>query len=137
MHLAPMFRSVRAAAPDVEAELRELPATHAAFLEEGSWVVLGPTGLFVVTDGATGLYEAALSSVLGAFRLRSDLATELAWVPFVDALVVADDAPPADELPCPAVPFRMLRSILSEGPRIVDEQTLAWILARRSGATTG
>ena len=127
-----MFRSVRAA-PDVEAELRELPASHVSYLHEGSWVVLGPTGLFVVTDGSTGLYEAALTSVLGAFRLRSDLATDLAWVPFVDALVVADDAPSADELPCPAVPARMLRATVSEGPRTVDEATLAWILARRVG----
>jgi hypothetical protein len=128
-----MFRSVRAV-PDVGAELRELPATHVAYLAEGSWIVLGPTGLFVVTDGASGLYEAALTSVLGAFRLRSDLATELAWVPFVDALVVTDDPPPADELPCPAVPARLLRSTVSEGPRIVDEGTLSWILARRAEA---
>jgi hypothetical protein len=129
-----MFRSVRAATSDVGAELRELPASHVAYLHEGSWVVLGPTGLFVVTDGAEHLYEAALTSVLGAFRLRSDLAVDLAWVPFVDALVVADDAPPADELPCPAVPARLLRSTVSEGPRIVDAVTLAWILARRAEA---
>ena len=130
-----MFRSVRAAAPDVEAELRELPATHAAYPHEGTWVVLGPTGLFVVTDGSDGLYEAAMTSVLGAFRLRSELASELAWVPFVDALVVAEEAPPAEELPCPAVPVRLLRSTLSEGPRMVDDGTLTWLQARHAGTT--
>jgi hypothetical protein len=126
-----MFRPVRAAAWDVGAELRELPASHVAYPREGSWIVLGPTGLFVVTDGAESPRDAALSSVLGARRLRSDLADELHWVPFVDALVVADDLAADHELPCPAVPARLLRWAVSEGPRLVDDRTLSKILARR------
>jgi hypothetical protein len=131
-----MFRPTRTAAGDVAAELRELPTTHVTFQHDGAWFVLGPTGLFVVADGQLDARQAGLAAVLGARRLRVDIASELAWIPFVDALVVSDaDAP--EGLPCPSVPLRMLRSTLTDGPRIVDDSTLAHIIRRRLQSLSG
>jgi hypothetical protein len=131
-----MFRPIRTAAADVAAELRELPTSHVTFQHDRAWFVLGPTGLFVVADGQLDARRAGLAAVLGARRLRVDIASELAWIPFVDALVVSDaDAP--EGLPCPSVPLRMLRSTLTDGPRIVDDSTLAHIIRRRLQSLSG
>jgi hypothetical protein len=131
-----MFRPVRTAAVDVAAELRELPTSHVTFQHERAWFVLGPTGLFVVADGSDDPFQSGLVAVVGARRLRSDIASELAWIPFVDALVVSEDAEPVG-LPCPSVPLRMLRSALTEGPRIVDDDTLSRIIRRRLQLLSG
>jgi hypothetical protein len=131
-----MFRPLRTTAGDVAAELRELPTSHVTFQHDGTWFVLGPTGLFVVADGHDDARRAGLAAVAGARQLRGDIAAELAWIPFVDALVVSDaDAPPG--LPCPSVPLRMLRSTLTEGPRIVDDAPLAHIIRRRLQSLSG
>jgi hypothetical protein len=120
-----MFRSARNAAFDVGAELRLLPESHTAFELEGAWLVVGPTGLFVVAWDEDDLELAAQRAVRRADEVRSRLALELAWVPFVDALVFTSHPDGQLRLPCIAVPATMMRSALAEGPPSVDDDTLA------------
>jgi hypothetical protein len=120
-----MFRTTRSPGVDVSGELRDLPTSHLTYHHEGAWFVLGPTGLFVITADDGHLQEAAELAVANAARLRADLAKELAWVPFVDALVATHNPEAALSLPCIAVPVSLLRYTVSEGPRTVPEATLA------------
>jgi hypothetical protein len=120
-----MFRTTRPPSVDVSAELRDLPTSHLTYHHEGAWFVLGPTGLFVITADEGNLQTAAELAVANAARLRGDLATELAWVPFVDALVATLSPDATLSLPCIAVPASLLRYTVSEGPRTVPGATLA------------
>ncbi len=123
--LSIMFRTTRAPGVDVSAELRDLPTSHLTYHHEGAWFVLGPTGLFVITADEGDLAQAADLAVANAAALRGDLATQLAWVPFVDALVATHHPDAALGLPCIAVPASLLRLTVSEGPRTVPESSLA------------
>ena len=107
------------------AELQQLPTTHTTFQLEGSWFVVGPTGLFVIAAEDGDLDEAAHRAVRRADEVRSQLALELAWVPFVDAVVATASNDGPMRLPCIAVPLNLLRLAISEGPRTVDDDTLA------------
>jgi hypothetical protein len=120
-----MFRSARSTAVDVSAELQQLPTTHTTFQLEGSWFVVGPTGLFVIAAEDGDLDEAAHRAVRRAEEVRSQLALELAWVPFVDAVVATASSDGPMRLPCIAVPLNLLRLAISDGPRTVDDETLA------------
>lgn len=120
-----MFRSVRPAAVDVSAELRGLPTNHLTFQLEGAWLVVGPTGLFVIVPDEGDLEGAAERATSRALEVRSRLAAELAWVPFVDALVATNRDDATTRLPCIALPADLLRFTIVEGPRTVDEDTLS------------
>ncbi len=120
-----MFRPARSAAVDVRAELQLLPTTHTTFQLEGAWLVVGPTGLFVIVAEEDDLAIAASRAIRRADEVRSRLAMELAWVPFVDALVATRQPDGPLRLPCIAVPSNLLRLAISEGPRTVDDATLA------------
>ena len=120
-----MFRSPRHAALDIGAELRQLPASHTTFQLEGAWLVVGPTGLFVVASEDGDLEVAAHRAMRRAEEVRGRLALELAWVPFVDALVATSQPDGPMRLPCIAVPANLLRLALAEGPRTVDDETLS------------
>ena len=126
-----MFRAGRSAIGEhaatsvtVAAQLQLLPVWHVTFQLEGAWLVIGPTGLFVITADEGDLRAAADRATARAGEVRTRLATELAWVPFVDALVgtVRDES--VAELPCLAVPTDLLRYTIAEGPRTVDDDTL-------------
>jgi hypothetical protein len=120
-----MFKSARSTAVDVSAELQQLPTTHTTFHLEGSWFVVGPTGLFVITAEDGDLDEAAGRAVRQAEELRAQLALELAWVPFVDAVVATASNDGPMRLPCIAVPLNLLRLAISDGPRTIGDDTLA------------
>lgn len=126
-----MFRSVRSAAVDVSAELQQLPTSHVSFQLEGAWFVLGPTGLFVVVADEGDMIEAADRATTRASELRLQLALDVDWVPFVDALVATHRDDAYRTLPCIAVPTDLLRYTLTEGPRAVDEETLARLIRAR------
>ena len=86
-------------------------AVHAGRVD----LVVGPTGVFAVTDGDPDLSTAARRAALAAGRARDRLSATLSWAPFVDALVVVDRLlGKADE--ATVVPRRHLRDVLGSGP---------------------
>ncbi len=94
-------------------------------------MVVGPTGLFVLAthlgDPDDDVEQASERAAEQAASMRARLADQLAWVPFVDAFVVASDRgrDRAEGLDCPIVPLSRLAATIAEAPRTVDEETLA------------
>ena len=126
-----MFRAARQAHDEhtatstvVAGQLQLLPVWHVTFQLEGAWLVVGPTGLFVITADDGDLRAAADRATARALEVRNRLATELAWVPFVDALVGTSRDEALAELPCLAVPIDLLLYTIAEGPRTGDDDTL-------------
>lgn len=123
-----MFRSVRSDALDVSGVLSALPITHLAYFHDSSWLVTGPTGLFVVLADEGDLLSAADAAIDRAQMVRSRLAGELALVPFVDAVVVTGrEEIPTLSPPCLITPIDRLVPLITDGPRLVDDRTLAMI----------
>jgi hypothetical protein len=119
-----MFRSARSTATDVRTELQLLPPSHTTFQLDDAWFVVGPTGLFVVAADDGDLDAAARRAVLRAERLRDEVSLELAWVPFVDAIVATASNDGPVRLACLTVPVNLLRLAIADGPRTVDDETL-------------
>lgn len=86
------------------------------------WVVVGPTGLFVVGRSRGDVVGASSDAVELAHRLRSGLADVLSWVPFVSAVVVADD--PRHDMGCPVVDMDGLSPMLQHGGRQIGDGAL-------------
>jgi hypothetical protein len=120
-----LFRSAKARVRDVGGELRRLATSHSTFQLDGGWFVVGPTGLFVVAAGEPDLGTAARWAVDRATAMRAELADQLVWVPFVDAIVATSHSGPGTDLPCLVVPVSLLRSTIEDGPRTVDDATLS------------
>ena len=119
-----MFRTAKTGV-DVQDQLSQLPVTHMTFHVEGGWLVVGPTGLFVLTtDDGDDLEGAARRAVERANEVRERLSLELAWVPYVDALVATNDPDGPMHLPCLAVPADLLTGAIVEGPQTIDDETL-------------
>lgn len=125
-----MSRS-RATVADVSAVLSHLPTDHLVFVLEGAWMVVGPTGLFVLAthlgDPDDDVEQASERAAEQASSMRARLAEQLAWVPFVDAFVVTAGVrgERTEGLGCPTVPLQRLAATIAEAPRTVDEETLA------------
>lgn len=120
-----MFKS-HATAGDVSATLANLPTEHLVFMLDAAWMVVGPTGVFVlVVEESTA--EPAAHAVAQAEALRERLADQISWVPFIDAMVVIADREAArvEAGPCPSVPLRRLLTTIVDAPRRVDDETLA------------
>lgn len=86
------------------------------------WVVVGPTGLFVVgrSNGDLDASTRRTSSI--AHLLRTRLADELPWVPFVSAVVIGDEQ--HHELSCPVVDMQELGPVLRHSGRQIGEGAL-------------
>lgn len=96
------------------AALDDLPTGYEALAVEGVMVVVGPTGAFALSGADPDATTAARRVAAAAVRVRNTLAARLSWAPFVDALVVVDEATaPAAE--ATVVPRRMLRDVLTTG----------------------
>lgn len=108
---------------DVDGILAGLPGAYRAVALGAERLVAGPTGLFLVAPPAADGLEATASRLARrAADARVALARELAWVPFVDALVVADvEAAPG---PATVVPAALLGRVLTEGSPILDGPTV-------------
>jgi hypothetical protein len=90
-------------------------------------MVVGPTGVFVLVAEGKSRAKSASAAVTAAETLRERLADFLMWVPFVDAILVTNQAPdvgPSDQLACSAVPIDLLRTTITDGPTHIDEETL-------------
>ena len=122
-----MFRSRNDAADHLHQQLRALPTQFLVYMLDGAWFVVGPTGLFVVTEQGEDPTGACTRAAAQAQTVRAQLADELHWVPFVDAIVVGDgkklhDGAVSD---CALIPRSLLRATLCDGPKTVDDESLA------------
>ncbi len=109
--------------------LSDISSEHLVFDIDHAWFVVGPTGVFVVCGDDGGAEFASQRAVDRARIMRSKLANELSWIPFVDSLVVTDDASMIEEAgrvetQCPVIPLDMLAVTVNDGPRSIDEDTL-------------
>lgn len=118
-----VFRTRRSTHDETRDELRRLGTAHIAFQVDAGWFVVGPTGLFVIGTADLEWSRAASRLVAQAQGVRNRLAQELTLVPCVDALLVCD-APEDEPLPCLTIAVGNLRSMIAEGPRTVDDDTL-------------
>lgn len=107
---------------EVHARVTTLPQGFLVRKTGAHWVVVGPTGLFLVGKAEDNPAQAAERTAMAAHRLRNHLAEVLDVVPFVDPVVVADE--PGHELVCAMVRVDLLASFLCSGPEVVNEGEL-------------
>ena len=119
-----VFRSARPIASEARDELVRLGTAHITFQIDDGWLVVGPTGLFVVSTATGDLATAADDVCTRAGEIRKRLANDLSFVPFVDAVLVTDERLPGGALPCMAIDPSNLRTTIAEGPRTIDDETL-------------
>jgi hypothetical protein len=106
----------------VEHRVAELPDDFIARRTGDRWVVIGPTGLFLIAATVGDPHMLAEQTAIDAHLLRSRLAEVLDLVPFVDPVVCA--AEPSDNMNCAIVEPRMLSALLLGGPEVIPESEL-------------
>jgi hypothetical protein len=115
--------------------LRQLPDAFGVTSIGPADVVVGPTGVFVVL-AHDGSIERARGLVRLASTVRSALAEEMAWVPFVHALLVDDAMQSIAQ--ATVVPPQHLTEVLTEGRMTLELETIETILALvRDGVLDG
>jgi hypothetical protein len=114
-------------AEQIDRLLAGLPATHTVASQESARLVVGPSGATVILLGERDVANAADRAARLAAATRASLADHVAWVPFVDAVVVTDDA---ERSPASAtvVPPDLLGEVLVEGPEVIDPPALGVIV---------
>ena len=113
---------------EVDDVLDDLPAEYVvAGLGEARFVA-GSPGAFVVqaANGDVGRAAAELTHTTAA--TRASLADHLAWVPFIDSLLVVPDTD-VRHAAATVVPADLLLQILVEGHQPLDAQTVARVRA--------
>lgn len=105
-------------ARDVSRQVARLPLDYFVCRLAEHWIVVGPTGIFVVGHADDQPLASAEATVSLAHRLRADLSDVIPWVPFVDAMLVVEDHL---RLPCTVVDIGSLELALLSGPRAIDE----------------
>jgi hypothetical protein len=115
---------------DLAHALSELPEAFTVCPLGPAHLVLGPTGAQVVAldDGSP---EAPRATARLASVVRSALAEEVPWTPFVHALLVtdrADPCPPATRVAAP----QLLRAV-ADGPEALDPDLLGRLRAAVAG----
>lgn len=126
-----MFRTHEPDVDQLDDLLDDLPRPYRVVHAGDGRVVIGPTGAFVLAEGAGNVPAAGALVANVAENCRAVFAVRLIWAPFVDALVVAERAVdhPAS---ASVVPARMVHETLTHGPRLLaDDQVerMADILA--------
>jgi hypothetical protein len=111
----------------VDRIVAELPPDFVVARDGDARFVAGPAGAFVLmpTPARGPVVDDAAARVHRlARRTRSDLGDHVAWVPFLDALLVS--AGGLGRRPDITVaPVDLLAVVLTEGPRVIDGATLA------------
>lgn len=103
--------------------LEGLPPTYSVIGFGETRLVIGPTGAFVVVVAGSDAAASAERARHLAEVTRASLASTLPWTPFVDALVVAEEAGAA--MPgASVVPTRMLLDTLMSGPRLLPTEVV-------------
>lgn len=117
-----MFRN-HAHNGELSRRVAQLPSTHSVRKAAGHWIVLGPTGLVVVGRATDDVAGSAEHCAAVAHELRDLLADVTPWVPFVDALLVADEE--HHDLACTVVQLDLLVTALTLGPVTLDDDERA------------
>ncbi|MEI2639955.1 MAG: hypothetical protein V9F03_13315 [Microthrixaceae bacterium] len=86
------------------------------------WLIVGPSGLFVVGRAGADASDDANRTLHIAQLLRERLSLHMAWVPFVDVLLVSDRR--SNEVGCSVVRPSMLESVLTDGHQRIELSTL-------------
>jgi hypothetical protein len=107
--------------------LASLPPLYVVAASGTARFVVGPSGAFVLLPGSPdGVDHAAARLDLLVQSTRTALCDHLAWVPFLDALLVSD-ADVKQRAPVTIVALDLLHDVLTEGPRMIDDPTLGCI----------
>lgn len=129
--------------------LGSLPETTMVAESGTARLVMATTGIFVVMPATPDILGSTDQAHWLAAETRDVLATHLAWIPFVDAVVVCGDTPINDALSATVVPIDLLSDLLCEGLHIVSTSILhkirllidrgglaAWNVEQRSESAT-
>lgn len=103
----------------------ELPLEYVVQRVDDHWVVVGPTGIFVVGRARGDVAASAERTSALAHELRAALSERISWVPFVDAIVVATGD--HGGLACTVVPLDLLVVALTSGGVTIDAVGLAQV----------
>ena len=123
-----MFAPSRRDRRSVDRVIESLPeAYHAVTIDHGLLVV-GPTGVFAVTDDEPDVDTAAHRIARTASELRAELASRLSWAPFVDPIVVVDGQATRTEV-AGVVPTRLLAGVLTGGRPLLGADEVERITA--------
>jgi hypothetical protein len=112
-------------AREVSRQVTELPPEFEVRRVGDHWAIVGPTGIFVVGRATRDVARSCERTSAVAHALRSALSNDVSWVPFVDALVVADQERPG--LACTVIELDMLLFALTWGGTTIDPVGLAQI----------
>lgn len=123
-----MFQALRSARPPIDRVLDALPREYHAMASGKERIVVGPTGAFALTSPEPDIETAARRVGKAARDVRNYLATALSWAPFVDALVVVE-GPGGHVESVGLVPGRMLARMITDGPRLLDDELVDRIMA--------
>lgn len=102
--------------------MAELPDDFISRRTGDRWVVIGPTGLFLIATTPGDTHLLAEQTAIDAHLLRTRLADVLELVPFVDPVVCSTE--PSESLTCAIVEPRMLTALLLGGPDVIPESEL-------------
>ncbi len=89
------------------------------------WSVVGPSGIFVVGRSTGDVAESAAQTAALAHELRAALSETMMWVPFVDAIVVADRE--HHDLACTVVELDVLPHAIASGMGMLDATATAQV----------
>ena len=111
----------------VDRALRALPGDFAVAGAGATRLVIGPPGAFVLEPTTPDRLDVAAARVAGlAVATRAILADHVAWVPFVDGLVVAGDHAAAHPS-VTVVPPDLLADTLVRGPEVITGGVLGTV----------
>lgn len=119
-----MFRT-QPDAGDLKRHVTELPVEFQVWRLGEHWSVVGPSGIFVVGRSTGDVAEAASQTAALAHELRAALSETMMWVPFVDAVVVADRE--HQGLSCTVVELDVLPHALASGMGMLDATASAQV----------
>jgi hypothetical protein len=122
----------------IDGLLAELSPIYTIASQGSARLVAGPTGVFVLVLSGDDVERATELATRLAPATRAALADHLAWVPFVDAVVVigpddrraahdADDHTSTGASDAVAVPVDMLSEVLVEGRAVIELSALGII----------
>lgn len=117
-----MFKS-QPNAREVTRQVTELPPEFEVRRLGEHWSIVGPTGIFVVGRATRDVARSAERTSSIAHELRGQLSHLIPWVPFVDALVIADKE--HSDLACTVIELDMLVFALTWGGTTIDPIGLA------------
>lgn len=117
-----MFKS-QPNAREVSRQVTELPPEFEVRRLGEHWSIVGPTGIFVVGRATRDVARSAERTSAIAHELRGRLSQVISWVPFVDALLIADQE--HADLACTVIELDMLVFALTWGGTTIDPIGLA------------